>query len=149
MEFMNVKRKLFGSHVFQVICSGIGLVSFSALTCIFAIFVTAFASAWVVDQLTVTETAYSPDRKLKAIVFANSKARSWKNVSVLGAQSVLEIDRAGNVFSDNCEKVGVKWIDNHKLVIYSDGIRPSDEKSQSFVAFDRDIQIDFHDLKGE
>ena len=146
---MSLKKAIFNSTIFKGICSAIGLLSFSALSFFVAVFLTALAYFWSNDQATVFDTAYSPDGKLKAVVFKETQNSKNKNVSVLGVKSNLEKGRAGNVFSESCNFVSAKWLDNQRLVIYRDGDGRADGKPESFIAFDRGIEIEFRDMKGE
>jgi hypothetical protein len=144
---MSLQKSFLNSKTFDAVCSAIGLVSFCALSFFVAVFVSTLTYFWITDRPTVIETAYSPDGKLKAVVFEEAKSSSTKHVSVLGSKASLEKNRSGNVFTESCDCVSAKWISNQRLVIYSDGNRVVDGKSINFIAFDRGIDIDFRELK--
>jgi hypothetical protein len=123
---MNFRNSIVKTVIFRAVSTGLGLLAFSAL------------SFFVV---------YSPDRKLKAVVFGNSLYPKWKNVSVIRASAEPEKQRDGNVFSDSCNWVGVKWLTNQRVVIFRDGDQTKTFKPTNFIAFDRGIDIDIRELK--
>ena len=144
---MSSQKLVSNTTIFDALCSAIGLVSFSALSFFVAVFLSTLTYYWITDRPTVFETVYTPDGKLKAVVFGEEKSSSYKHVSVLGAKANLEKNRSGNIFTESCDCVSAKWISNQRLVIYSDGNKGVDGKSMNFIAFDRGIDIDFRELK--
>lgn len=146
---MSLHKEIFYRSVVKAITSAIGLVSFSAVSFFVAVFVTGLAYFSITDQLTVLDTIYSPDGKLKAVVFREGQSSEYKNVSVLSAKAQLEKNQSGNVFFESCNWVGAKWIDNQRLVIYRDGNGRANRESLNFIAFDRAIDVDFRDLKSK
>jgi len=145
---MTPLKVVFNSTAFKAVCSATAFVCFSAISCVVAVCVTTTGYFWLTDGLKISETAYSPDGKLKAVVFSLPRSDE-KQVSVLNSKAPVEKDRAGNVFSSSCKWVGAKWMNNQKLVIYVEGEAPRIREVEHFIAFDRDIDIDVQDLKGK
>jgi hypothetical protein len=145
---MTLQTKIFNSGTFKAVCSAIGFVSFSIVSFFVAVFVITMTSHSVAEQLRISDTAYSPDGKLKAVVFAHPQYPECKNVSVVSAQSQLEKTRVGNVFSERCTHVSAKWQDNQRLIIYCDSATQQSEPL-NFIAFDRGVEIDIRELKGK
>lgn len=121
---------------------------FSAISFFVAIWVVSLTFFSSPERLTIFETVYSPDRKLKAVVFGNQFSPALKNVSVLNASARPESNRDGNVFSDTSVWVSAKWKDNQNLVIYTSGLGRTAMQSKNFIAFDRGVEIDIRELKG-
>jgi|GEM_PF-4212244 len=144
---MNFRNSIVKTVIFRAVSTGLGLLAFSALSFFVAVFVVSYAFFSVHDRLEVFDTVYSPDRKLKAVVFGNSLYPKWKNVSVIRASAEPEKQRDGNVFSDSCNWVGVKWLTNQRVVIFRDGDQTKTFKPTNFIAFDRGIDIDIRELK--
>lgn len=134
---------------FKVVIYISGFTFFCCVSFFAAVFFVAMTNRPAVDGLTIFETAYSPDGKLKAVVFASPKRPEVKNVSVLSVKGDPEKHRGGNVFSEACTQVSAKWKDNQSLVIYGDGVIAEDVESKSFIAFDRGVEIDIRELKGK
>ncbi|PZM82540.1 MAG: hypothetical protein DKT66_11120 [Candidatus Melainabacteria bacterium] len=146
---MNFQKAIFYSSVaFTAMSKGLGLVVFSAVSFFVALWVVSLTFFSSPERLIVFETVYSPDRKLKAVVFGYQFRPGFKNVSVLSAAASPEINRDGNVFSEVCKRASAKWRDNQNLVILTEGLGGTALKSKNFIAFDRGIEIDIRDLKG-
>ncbi|HIA52603.1 MAG TPA: hypothetical protein EYN91_11015 [Candidatus Melainabacteria bacterium] len=144
---MNFRKSIIRTTIFRAVSTGLGLLIFSAVSFFVAVFVVSGAFVFVYDRPQIFDTVYSPDRKLKAVVFAPPFHPESKNVSVLRASTEPEKHRAGNVFSDSCKWVGVKWLTNQRVVIFRDGDQTKTFKPTNFIAFDRGIDIDFRELK--
>jgi len=134
------------SKTFRAICVALGFVCFSAVSCVFAVLVATVAYHWFEDRLNISETTYTPDGKLKAVVFSLPRSHE-KHVSVLSAKAEVETARAGNVFSDSCRWLGARWKNNHSLVIYRDGDGTRSLGFEEFIAFDRGVQVDVQNLQ--
>ncbi len=145
---MSVQKTIFSSGIFNTVCAGIGFLSFSAVSFFMAVFLTALTYFWINDRPTIYETTFAPDGKLKAVVFGEAKSGS-RSVSVLSSKANIEKNSNGNLFSQTCSWAGVRWIDNHRLRISVIGSSVTSEKTSSFVAFDRDLQIEYQYLKGD
>ncbi len=147
---MNFQKAAFYSSVaFTAMSKGLGLVFFSAISFFVALWVVSLIFFSSPERLTIFETVYSPDRKLKAVVFGYQFRPDLKNVSVLSAAASPEINRDGNVFSAACKRANAKWRDNQNLVILTDGVVGTAIKSKNFIAFDRGVEIDIRELKGK
>jgi hypothetical protein len=147
---MNFQKAAFYSSVaFTAMSKGLGLVVFSAISFFVALWVVSLTFFSSPERFTVLETVYSPDRKLKAVVFAYQFRPGFKHVSVLSATASPEINRDGNVFSEACKWAGAKWRDNQNLVILTNGLADTAIKSKNFIAFDRGVEIDIRELKGK
>jgi len=135
--------------LFKAFLSAIGLLSFSAVSFFVAIFISGLTYFSIEDRLMVFETAYSPDGKLKAVVYGEGLRSRYKSVSVLSAKAEIERNQSGNVFFESCNQVSAKWKNNQRLTIYCDGEGQANRKSLNFIAFDRAIDVDYRDLKSK
>jgi hypothetical protein len=143
---MSRKKVVASSKPFNAICVGLGFLCFSAVSCVFAVLVATVAYHWFEDRLNISETTYTPDGKLKAVVFSLPHSHE-KHVSVLSAKAAVEAARGGNVFSDSCRWLGARWKNNHSLVIYRDGDGTRSLGFEQFIAFDRGVQVDIQNLR--
>jgi hypothetical protein len=91
----------------------------------------------------IQRTVFSPDHKLKAVVFTNklSPEDVSINVSILKADAKMREQKYGNVFCDwGAQWADVSWTSNNSIcVAHTKGTSISSRNH--FRAFDRDIAI--------